>query len=201
MKKSQKVLVDKEVSEMLRKGAIRICQSTQTISKLPFSGREERWGSSSCDKFEEIEQAYPLSAIQNGGFALPKIHVTAGALHLQIGHERCIFFNPLILRVLRVHLPMFRAGSSSKNFPKNFKSSNVIIEKIEHTNYHLFGRHVDIGTNSEGNSNGKGHSNFPVATFGFCNKSKEISTQTSTANEVLRTNCELSNALSLTKEK
>ena len=159
-----------------------------SVSKHSLLSSQEGRGSPSSHKFERIKQKHTLPALQNGGLAIPKVHVATGRLHVQATHEGRLFLSPpkqnfkgkssfsVVREAIRVPLYLFRPESCTKDLYKNLKSSHVAFKAIEHSNNHISGRHVITGKNNGGDLSSQRHTNLCVATSGFCNKSKEIST-------------------------
>ena len=181
-----------------------------SVSKPSLLGSQEGRGSPSSHKFERIKQKHTLPALQNGGLALSKVHIATGRLHVQARHEGRLFLSPpkqklkgkssfsVVRETIRVPLPLFRPGSCTKDLYKNLKSSHVAFKAIEHSNNHISGRHVITGENNGGDLSSQRHTNLSVATSGVCNKSKEISTRTTTKNGISGLNNRFSEPLIVT---
>ena len=181
-----------------------------SVSKQSLLGSQEGRGSPSSHKFERIKQKHTLLALQNGGLALSKVHVATGRLHVQARHEGRLFLSSpkqklkgkssfsVVREAIRVPLPLFRPGSCTKDLYKNLKSSHVAFKAIEHSNNHISGRHVITGKNNGGDLSSQRHTNLSVATSGVCNKSKEISTRTTTKNGISGLNNRFSEPLIVT---
>ena len=209
MKKEQKVLVDKEVSDILRKGAIRLCQNqpTKPLSKYSVLSREKGRRVSPSDKSKTVKQVYTFPTFQNGRFALPEIHAKRGGLHVQARYERCILFSSsesdiqresafsVVREIIRVSLPMFWLRSCTSHFYKDFEGPDVLTKEIKYFNYNLSGRHVTFGKNQGRDCTGKRYSHLPITTLRLCNKPEEVGFRAHTEDRILRSDSEFSGSL------
>ena len=81
----------------------------------------------------------------------------------------------MVRQPIRISLPMFWTRASSKNFYKIIKSPNCSLETGQHSNHCLPRRYVANGEDVTRNSHGKRHTDFSIATFGFCDQPQKIS--------------------------
>ena len=58
-----------------KRGNKGVSTSPKSVCGHPVFSRQEGWGQLSSDKLKKIEQVDPLSTLQNGRFALSKVHV------------------------------------------------------------------------------------------------------------------------------
>ena len=62
-------LLQLEVKEILKKGAIRKVQPSKRVCKQPLPCKKEKWGPKYSDKFETNDCIYAIFLLQNGRFA------------------------------------------------------------------------------------------------------------------------------------
>ena len=100
MSKDDKILVNPEISDMLKKGEIRECQPypNQFVSTLFSVGKKNR---GNRDKLKNIEQVDPLSTFTDGRFTLARAHAATRGLHVQIKHEGCLLSGSLTQKLQR----------------------------------------------------------------------------------------------------
>ena len=139
-------LVDQQVQDMLRKGAITFSdpKEDQFLSSVSFE--KERWGESPSSQPKEPEQKYSVSALQGGRVVPIKRNVVTRGPNVQDRPQGCILRNPRkilevrqipVERPIRVLLPLLRAFPSSSRFYKAIKSSYLSLEKAQYKNNNL----------------------------------------------------------------
>ena len=153
--------------------------SKAAISKQSIPSTKKGWELQACDKFKAAECTYPLSTFQNGKFALFERCVKKGRLHVQIRPEGCLLLCPprqtvqeicqisMVRQSLRIPVSLLRNWSSSSNLYEVVKDSNFNIASYKYTNDRLPRRYVNYGGVDRRSYYEQGHSNLPVATFGF----------------------------------
>ena len=77
---------------------------------------------------------------------------------------------------LRVSIPMFRPGPSTKDFNKIDENYDISVEVVKYTSDNIFWWHCDYGILSGGNDTSKRHFDTTSTRFGFLNQCKQIST-------------------------
>ena len=128
----EKILVQKEIHEMLNKEAILETPNHlegEFICNLLLV-KKKRWGESTSNELETPRAVHTLPSLQDEGFAVSSKHSEEGKLHAQTGFEGCILFSSiksciqkicsvsLVRETLRVSLPLFWTRPSTKNFTK-----------------------------------------------------------------------------------
>ena len=98
------------------------------IFEQPLFSRQEGWGESTSNKFEKAKQICSLRTFQNGRFVLSEIPSTTRRFPDESRPQRCIFFGPIskgitkiceipmVRQPLRISLPLFWLGPSTKSF-------------------------------------------------------------------------------------
>jgi len=184
-----------------RSNSICIRSSQRGIFKQSLSSGEKGQRVQTSNKFEGSEQTCAIPAFQNGRVELFKIHARRRGLHVQIRHERRLFFNTFTERIqeinslfvvsqpLRISLPLFWVGSSAQGIYKTFEGPNSSVEEIQHKNNYLSGRHADSSKIQGRSLEVSRYSDLPTSEFRFCNESKEISDGTGSGNRIPWSNC------------
>ena len=87
-------------------------------------------------------------------------------------------------KFIRISLLIFWPGSSPSDFHKTSEGPNCPIKEDQCKNNNIFGRHASNGPNIERNFANRGHIDFSVTKFRFCDKYKKVATNTSEGNRV-----------------
>ena len=96
LSQKEKILAQKEIHEMLNKGAIAETQTTWKGNyQQSFSDREKRWGKSTSNKLEAPKSVHTLTALEDGGFAPSSKHSKERRLHVQTEYEGSILFSSI----------------------------------------------------------------------------------------------------------
>ena len=105
-------------------------RSGERFFEQSFSNRKKTRGLASSNEFETIEQTYPVRILQNGWFALSKIHAAIRRLYVQTGPKRRILFYSIAQRIQKNDKPSmarqiicqcFRLGPATRIFTKLLK--------------------------------------------------------------------------------
>ena len=179
---------------MFRKGAIKICRplSTQFLSNL-FLVAKNDGGHRPVINLKELNKNIPYQHFKMEGLHYLKLMLQQGDYMFKLEMKDAYFSVPLN-KISREKVRFqwsgklyefiwlcFGLSPAHRIFTKILK---VPIKAIEHSNNHISGRHVITGENNGGDFSSQRHTNFSVATSGVCNKSKEISTRTTTKNGI-----------------
>ena len=145
MNKKQIALVDLELEEMLRKGAITRTQPAQRefLSNLFLVGEKEG-GYRPVINLKMLNQFIPFLHFKMEGLFSVKVHNTGGRLDVQTGPEGCIL-QCLIRSKLeevrkvsvegdsqRVHVPVFWTRPSTKGVYKVIENCNLSPEEDQY---------------------------------------------------------------------
>ena len=98
MSKTQELLIDQEIKEMLDKEAIKKVEyhiPDQFLSNILLI-KKEGLGKSSMYKLKSSQQLYSMQAFQNGRFALLEIPSRGKQFSLQGRSERCLFLSAAV---------------------------------------------------------------------------------------------------------
>ena len=96
MSQKEKQLIHVEVNEMLSKGAIHVAAEGHTpggfLSNLFLVGKKDG-GYRPVINLKHLNSFIPYQHFKMEKFKLPTGHFEGGRFHVQIRHERCLFFN------------------------------------------------------------------------------------------------------------
>ena len=170
--------------------------SERPVFKQSFPCRKERRGKQTGYKFKESECLLTLPTFQNGGSPSPEGNAAGEGLFVQGGFERCIFLHstssdskkicavPMEGQHLPISLPLFWPWSSSEAVYQTAKNTNSPDASFKCSHNNIFRRYaVDVSV-SGGNAYSKRHSALSPAAFGFCDKSDQITVDSSAENRI-----------------
>ena len=177
-------LVDQEVQDMLRKGAIVVSnpKEDQFVSSLSLVKKKDG-GESPSVQPKRPEQKYSVSTFQDGRVVPIKGNVVTRGQNVQDRPEGCISCNPLVSEIqkvcqipverpsIRVLLPLLRAFSSSSGFYNAIKSPYLSLEKTPCKNNNLPQRHATNGIFIRGLVDGKRYTDIHTSTLRFSDQS------------------------------
>ena len=161
------------------------------------SGKKGR-GAKTYHKPQKTKQKHTLHSFQNGIHKSSKRLVRTRRSDGKARSERCLFLRSsprkhakvhevqMGRNSIRVHLPLLRTRSRTKDFYKNHEGPRHAAKETKHTSHHLSGRYADTGKDhGRGNKKPK-HSNLLPGTPGVCYKHTEISNIPIKRNRILR---------------
>ena len=162
MSKKQIALVDLELKEMSRKGAIKRTQPAQgEFLRNLFLVGEKDGGYRPVTSRRMLNQFIPFLHFKMEGLSQLK---GGGRLDVQTGHEVCILQWPIGSKLeevckisvegdsIRVYVLVFWTRPSTKSVYKFIENSNLSPEKNQHQSDNVFGRYVDFESNNTRNS-------------------------------------------------
>lgn len=147
---------------------------------------KERCSPSAIYKFGKAESAHYIRTLQNGRTIPFETDPSKRGLYVQNRSKRCLFFSLASSRFskvckvqlkrphLRVSVPMFGHGPSTKDFYKTNENSNISVEEVEYTPDNIFGQNSDYGILSGRNSTSMRHFDIPSTRFESFNEFKKI---------------------------
>ena len=191
--------MDKEVKEMLKKGAVRQASivKEEFLSSLFLVKKE--WGAKASNKSKASKCVYTIQSLQNGSIAKSEIFVTRGRLYVQVQSKGCILLRsftrnlkeigsvPLVTKLIRISVLMFWLGSCPTNFHKIIKNPNCNFASHKYKNDYLLGRHASNGSLHRGHEHVSRRRNL-VTTSEFCNKLEKVCFDTSAGNRIFGRN-------------
>ena len=200
MSQEEIAIVDQEIQEMLKKGAIKLVQhnTKKSVSKFNIYSPKKGLRAPPCDKPKEIEQAYSLYPFQNGGSFSLEGNTSQRGLHVQDRPKRCILFSATKSQIpkicefqversnLSVSLPLLRPGTSTQDIYKTTEGSYFSDEEAECSIDNFSGRYSTDGCLGGGVDIGMGHPHLPTSEFGFSDQYKEICASTMPNHTVFR---------------
>ena len=187
MSLEEEKLVDTEVQELLRKGAITLAR----VSEDQFVGniflRPKKEGRfRPIINLIKIEPIHSIFAFQNGRPKTIKRSSKAKRSNGKNRSQRCLLHhspasrNTEVCKVsmeresIPIPMSLFWSGTCSQDLHQTFKNSYISSTENKHTIDNLPRRYSNYGEESGGNLNESRHINISTTTPRFCNKSTEI---------------------------
>ena len=161
------------------------------------SGKKGR-GAETNHKPKKAQQNHTLHPFQNGIHKSSKRPVRAGRSDGKIRSERCLFLRSTPRKhakvhevqmgrnPIRVHLPLLRPRTRTKDLHKNHEGPHHATEETKHSSHHLSRRHAHTRKNHRGSNKKPKHSNLLPGTPRICHKHKEICNISNKRNRILR---------------
>ena len=143
-------------------------------------------GKSTCGRLKILKPVHSILAFQSRRFVLPPQITAIGRLHVQAGHERCVFFSSaasvinelcsvfMVRESLRVSLIMCRLETRSQNLHKIAVNISACTEEDKYLDSNIFGQYAYDGSSDGTNSHFQRHCNLPNGTFRFWFKPGEV---------------------------
>ena len=175
MSKEETRLVDQEIQEMLRKGAIAITGNIENqFLSLLFLVRKKDRGDRPV-----INLKQPNKSIQNGrDFSVERI-ADVWRFNVQNRSKRCLFCSfigkrlskvckiPVERQSIQISLPLFRHLFSAKSIYKTHENGNPSVEKTLHKNYNLLRQYAFNGDLKGRTFDSLRYTNIPTAESGI----------------------------------
>jgi len=143
MNPEKEELVEKEIKEILEKGAIRTVKQTkgQFASSLFLVPKKDK-GQRPVINLKKVEFINTLRTFQDGGPIHIKGTPSGKRFSMQNGSKRCIFYNSITQSFLEicktsvernsllVPMPLIRTSSCSQNIFQANESANILIRRL-----------------------------------------------------------------------
>ena len=145
-----------------------------------------------------------MQSLQNRRIAKSEIFITRERLYVQARSKGCILLRsftenleeirsvPLVRKLIRISVPMFRLGSCSTNFHKVIKNPNCNFAPHKYKNDYLLRRHASNGSLHRGDKHVSRHSNLLVTTSAFCNQLEKVCFDTGAGDRIFGAKNQLS---------
>ena len=189
MSQEETDIVEQEIQEMLKKGAINLVQPN-TKNQCNIYSPKKRLRTSPCDKPKEIEQTHSLYPFQNERSFSLEGNTSQRGLHMLNRPKRCIFFGTTKSQIpkicefqversnLSVSLPLLWPGTSTQDIYKTTEGFHFSNEEVECSIDNFSRRYFTDGCLGGGADIGMGHSHVPTSKFRFFDQHKEICAST-----------------------
>ena len=192
----ERLQINSEIKEMLRKGAIQQVKSEpgEFLSNL-FLVNKKDGGHQPVINLKFLNSFIPYQHFKMEGMHLIKDLLQEHDFLIKIDLKDAYFGIPLdksSRKYIRFQWEgslyeflclCFGLGSSPSDFHKTSEDPNCLIKEDQCKN-NIFGRHVSNGPNAARNFASKGDIDFSVTKFRFCDKFKKVATNTSEGNRV-----------------